>query len=170
MWYDPAVMKLCLTGRLGAVSALALCLLLPALPGCGLLRELNLPLVTPSGERLDAPTVARAYPDHLPIGEPLTIEVIRDGNGIRLDNRTARSYENAELWLNHEFGAPLDTVPVGRGRAINIESFTNHFGETYPVAEFLRPEQDRKLVLADLVVDGEIRKLTIRLADDWRQP
>lgn len=122
------------------------------------------------GDRLDAPNVARAYPQELPIGDPLNVEIVREGNAIRLDNRTPRAYENVELWLNHEYGAPIDTLPVGRGRPIDIESFTNQFGESYPVAELLQPERNRKLVMADVVVNGEIRKLTVRLAPDWRRP
>ena len=36
--------------------------------------------------------------------------------------------------------------------------------------KFLYPDHDKPLVMADLIIDGKIHKLTVRLNDDWRHP
>ncbi len=151
----------------------AFLLLAAMLGGCGYISEMKLPFITPTGKKLDAPQAGpkpAAYPVDLPIAEPLDIEVIRVGNAIELDNRSTQTYAEAQIWLNHAYGAVLKNLPIGRSSQFNLESFINEYGELYPVGYFLKPERDRKLVMADLVIDGKIHKLTVRLADDWRRP
>jgi hypothetical protein len=131
-------------------------------------RDLRLPLVTATGKRLAA--ADRPYPAGLEIGEPLAIEVVRKGNSIQLDNRTVRTFEGAELWLNEEFGATVPLIGIGRGEGMSLVSFVNRYGDHYPVARFLRPELDRSLISAELALGGRLHKLTVRLEEDWREP
>ena len=156
---------------LRSIVALALFALTTAATGCSYVEELNVPLITPTGKQVDAPRPReeRMYPEELPIGEPLDIQVTRIGNGIQLDIRTTRRYDEAELWLTRQYGAQIGEVPVGRSPLISLGSFANHYGEVYPVGGFLSPDADRSLVLADLVVDGEIHKIVVRLNPDWQQ-
>ena len=143
------------------------------LSGCdyvrGLAQQVRVPVLTRSGKELPA-VEARPYPAAAPVAGPLDIEVIRDGNAIVIDNRTTREYEGVPLWLNQEYGGRLDILPIGRGKPLALTSFVNRYGEPYPVARFLRPELDRTLVLAELVLDGKLHKLTVRLEEDWREP
>ena len=154
-----------------AVALVALVAVSTLLCGCTYVEELNLPLITPTGKPVDLPGPGerRMYPDDLPIGEPLDIQVTRLGDAIRLDNRTTRQYQDAELWLNRQYGAHVGAVPVGPGPLLSMVSFVNHYGETYPVGGFLDPDADRSVVLADLIIDGKIHKLLVRLEKDWQQ-
>ena len=121
------------------------------------------------GALLDkAPT--RKYPDEVEIGDELEIEVRRHGDLIQIDNRTARSYENAYIWLNHQYGLPVSKVEVGVNGMLALPLFVNEFGERYPVGTFLTPEENLRLVMADLVVDGVMHKLSVRLDKDWQLP
>jgi hypothetical protein len=153
-----------------------LILLIPLMGGCdyirGVVHDLRPPLLTPEGERLDKGPVTepRVYPAKAAVGEPLDIEVIRIGNGIVLENRTVQSYGDVQLWLNQEYGATLDSIPIGRRDAVAMRSFVNRHRERYPVARFLEPDADQPLVSAELLIDGTRRPLTVRLTDDWRRP
>lgn len=142
--------------------------------GCGFIDELNLPLLTESGRRIDGADPFESpdpmeYPETAQIVEPIDIEIVRSGNAIRLHNRTVQRYENVQLWLNHQYGAEIDQVPIGESGPYALQSFVNQHGEPYPVALFLAPENDRPLVLADMVRDGRIHKLVVHLQEDWQE-
>lgn len=155
--------------RFAAVAALLI--VAGMLGACTYVEELNLPLITERGKPIDLPRPdeRRMYPEELPIGDALDIQVTRVGNAIRLDNRTTRRYHDAELWLNRQYGAQIGEVVIGPGPLLSLESFVNHYAEKYPMGGFLDPDSNRPLVLADLVVDGKIHKLVVRLDEDWRQ-
>jgi hypothetical protein len=148
------------------------------LGGCTYFEDITPPLLSESGERIPAEegeadddgTVTRAYPEDAERGRALDIEVIRVGNAVRLINRTTRTYENAELWLNHEYGAPIDTVETGKNEPLSLRSFVNAHGERYPLGVFLAPDLDEALVEADLIVDGTVHPLPVRLQGDWTEP
>lgn len=150
------------------------CVLLSTLGGCGAINEFldstRFPLLSREGKRLPEPRVPRVYPVKAEVGGQLDIEVLRSGKGIVLENRTVRSYENVELWLNQEFGGPLEEIELGRNDRLALLSFTNRYAERYPTARFLQPDADRPLVLAELLIDGKVYKLPVRLTDDWRRP
>lgn len=174
--------------RFAVITILAI-LLAVNLTACTYIEELKLPFITQTGKSLPVQTeegdtvkdgplldtatqnlTPRIYPSHLPIADAFDIQVSRDGNAIILDNRTVHSYNNVQLWLNHEFGADIETVAIGHNAPINLRSFVNQHAEVYPVARFLAPDADRSLVLADLVINGEIHKLHVRLQQNWRKP
>ena len=150
-----------------------LVLLTLALGGCeyvrGVARDMRLPLLSRSTEQLTI-SEPRPYPAGAEIGAPLDIEVIREGGAIVLDNRTVGDYQGVSLWLNQDYGGVINALPIGRGRPLALTSLVNRYGEHYPIARFLQPELDRTLVLAELMIDGKLHKLTVRLEDNWREP
>ena len=155
-------------------QVVALLFLAAALSGCGYIQEMKLPFITPSGQKLtdsaaSAEIEMQSYPQQAPLGPSLDIEVIREGNAIIFDNRSVAAYAGVQVWLNHEFGAEISELPIGRSKPIALESFINHYGEVYPVGWFLRPERDRPLIMADLVDQGKLHKLTVRLQGRWRE-
>jgi len=79
-------------------------------------------------------------------------------------------YKDVQVWLNQQYGAYLAVVPIGHGPLLNMESFINEHGERYPVGRFLQPDRDKPLVLTDLVIDGKMHKLVVRLAEGWKRP
>ena len=163
--------------------------LLSLLGGCSYVSELKLPFITEQGSKLNqegeaegrVPVVSDVaaavggnyrppmlYPGALPLEDPIDIEVVRSGNAIRLVNRSVRSYRDVEVWLNQDYGARLNELPIGASQPIDLESFVNRYGELYPVGRFLTPDRDQALVMAELVSSGRIHKITVRLGDDWR--
>lgn len=142
--------------------------------GCGAVNEFfnnaRIPFLSGEGRKLAQPRAPRAYPGGGEAAGQLDIEVLRSGRGIVLENRTVAAYPNAELWLNQEYGAPVEQVAVGRNDRISLANFTNRYAEPYPTAKFLQPDADRPLVLAELLIDGKVYKLPVRLTDDWRRP
>lgn len=155
------------------VIAVALCAAL-APAGCRKLQELRSYMAPEQSTFLpilpgEQATGVMTYPAEAPVGEPVDIEVIRlDNARLQLDNRTAHAYHDVPLWLNHEFGRIVEDVPIGRSEVLILESFANHHGEAYPIGRFLKPDRNRPLVMADLFADGRLRKLTVRLEENWQ--
>lgn len=147
------------------------------LAGCNYVDELKLPVLTAEGKTITPETAdtttglaPQFYPAEAGIANPLDIEVVRVGNAIRFDNRTVNEYYDVEIWLNQQYGAHIGHIAIGHNEPISLKSFVNQYGEVYPVARFLAPDADQPLVLADLLLDDEIHKLTVRLRNDWRRP
>lgn len=127
--------------------------------------------VAPGGEATGEKLPPRVYPADMTRGQPFDIEIIRDGRKrIRLDNRTAQTYHNVQLWLNGQYGCTLDEIPIGAGRDFHLVDFVNQHGEQFPVGSVLEPEKARTVVLADLILDGQMHKLYVRLPRNWQQP
>ncbi len=113
---------------------------------------------------------ARYYPEAMPVGPPLPIEVVRvDNEHIRFDNRGVTEFSEVKVWLNRQYGAIVDRIPVGRSRPVALLEFINHHRERYPIAGFLSPDRSQALIMAGAEIDGEIRKLPVRLEEDWRE-
>lgn len=143
-----------------------LLLLLIAAPGCEGIDHV-LTSLTPTGTPTEL-TEPNEYPADLEAGEAYDVEVVRINRKlIRLDNRTARPLDGAELWLNSEYGGVIASLPIGEGNALPLPQFVNHFGERYPVGSFLEPEKTRGIISAELVINNRRHPLTVRLEEDW---
>ena len=124
----------------------------------------------PPGDADAQPIEPRTYPTDMPVGLAYDIEVIRTGRRqIKLDNRTAVPYENVTLWLNQQYGATIDQIPIGPSISIPLTEFVNEHGEPFPVGSFLSPEKSRAVVSATLASEDTMHPLSIRLAEDWRE-
>ncbi len=155
-----------MTIRPTIIVLLALPLLIAG--GCESVKHLATSL-DPGGSRSDQRSDPRVYPEYLPLGDELAIEVRRvDREHIRIDNRTAVPYTQVPVWINETYGQTLEEIPLGESKPIALVGFINQFGEQYPVGSLLAPEQSRTVVSAVLVIDGERRPLGIRLPDDWQ--
>ncbi len=98
-----------------------------------------------------APRAATAaYPEDAPLGPDLDVVVVRERGQIRLVNREARSFGPGELWLNAQYVRPVQRIEIGTDNQLDLEAFRNGFEEPYPTGTFFRPEQNRRLVLAEL--------------------
>ncbi len=93
---------------------------------------------------------AMRYPEEAEAGEPLDIVAVRDGDRLRLINRTPRTYGAVELWLNHEYVGIVDHIRIGTDNTAHLPDFINRHGESFPTGSFLRPERSRPLVTAEI--------------------
>ena len=90
-------------------------------------------------------------------GEPLAIDVVRDGGSLYLINREPRRFDGARLWLNQQWAGDLPRVPIGAGPWVSLDLFVNRHGEPFPRGLFLRPDLAKPLILAELVPAGSSR-------------
>ncbi len=111
------------------------------------------------------------YPADAPIDQPLNVQVVRiSRRHVRLTNLTASSLGDLTVYFNQQYGGVVEQLPAGRSIEVALADFVNAHGERYPVGSLLEPDKSRVLLLADAVVDGRLRKMNVRLADDWQQP
>ena len=103
------------------------------------------------------------YPAAAEIGDDLDILVARDGSRIELANRTPRSYQGMQLWLNRQYVALPPTIGIGAGNSVTLRAFVNRHGETFPVAGVLSPDKGFPVVAAELYdpASGRRHRLTV---------
>lgn len=132
------------------------------LPGCGAARPAGWSDTRAGLMAARYPDPANAAADAAP-GEPLAIDVVRDGGSLHLINREPRRFDGARLWLNQQWAGDLERVPIGTGARVSLDRFVNRHGEPFPRGRFLRPDLARPLILAELVPAGAttLRPLTV---------
>lgn len=91
------------------------------------------------------------YPAKLPVGPNLDIVVDQKRKYLLLTNRTAKVYENVEIWLNRGYVATVDRIAIGSGIQIPLEKFIDRHGRQYPVAGILTPDKGYPVVLTEVV-------------------
>lgn len=126
-----------------AAALLIAALLLPAL-GCSTFRD-----ATAEPGEVDR-LAAMDYPVDAPYGPDLDILLIRSNADIRLDNRTANTYQGMVLWLNQQYVANAGAIAIGTDNYRTLTDFINRHREPYPVGTLLNPDQTAALVLAEL--------------------
>ncbi len=103
---------------------------------------------------VDGPTAealaALRYPGKAEYGPDLDIVVVRKGTAISLTNRTARTYEGMQLWLNQQYVRNLDPITIGTNEALPLKSLINRHQEAFPVGSFLQPDLARPVISAEL--------------------
>ncbi len=92
----------------------------------------------------------QAYPADSTLGEPVDVLVVRHGGDIQIINRTPRSYDGMQLWLNQQYLGQPGLIRIGTGNRASLSRFINRFGESYPTGSMLTPEKSYPIVLAEL--------------------
>ncbi len=90
------------------------------------------------------------YPGQSDFGPDLDIVVIREGSSITLTNRTPRSYDDMQLWLNQQYVRLADRVEIGANKSIPLPSLINRHSESFPIGSFFQPEKARPVISAEL--------------------
>lgn len=141
---------------------LAVCLAVCLTAGCSAFRDATAPPQTI--ERL----ADLDYPVDAPHGPDYDVLLVRDGNQLRLINRTAKPYANMQLWLNRQYVADSGRVDIGTDNVRQLTDFINRFKEPYPVGTFLNPDQTQQLVLAEFYnpVENVRHRLLVRPGDE----
>ena len=80
----------------------------------------------------------------------LDVVVVRDGPAIVLTNRTPAVYRKTQVWLNQQYVAMVDEIPIGSPTRFELRQFINEHEEPFPVGGLLTPEKTRPVVLAEL--------------------
>lgn len=111
------------------------------------------------------------YPQDAEVGEPLQLEVIRDGAHLRFISREPREFRRVTLWLNQQYAGVAERIAPGSYEAVSSNSvplgaFINEHGEPFPVGRFLAPDDTVALVSAEMVF-GEDDTTTRRALTVW---
>lgn len=125
--------------------------------------------VLPNDEAKNVQYDPHIYPAQTPLGDELALEIKRtDRKHIRIENRTAVPYANVQVWINEEYGATLENLPVGDSGPIALVQFINQFGEQFPVGSFLEPEKASAIVAGVILVDEQLHPINVMLPKNWR--
>lgn len=93
---------------------------------------------------------ARPYPLGLTPGQTLDIHVIREGPQITLTNTTPRAFGPSMLWLNNQFGHPLEGLDVGETVSLRLGRFADENSDRFKPGGFFATERPDLLAVAEL--------------------
>ena len=133
----------------GLAACAAACLL----GGCALFR-------VGSFSPIDA-AYARPLPADLSQEETLDIQVFRNGTRLVLTNSTARSFENATLWVNRRFSLPIERFEIGQTLDLPLRSFVDEYGVPFRAGGFFATEPPDPVVLVQLESEGGMYGLIV---------
>ena len=107
------------------------------------------------------------YPKDSPIGEDYDIVVTQKGNSIKMNNRTPRTYTNAQLWLNQQYVRTVGEITIGNSILSNrfeLDKFFSQHAEHFPTGGLLSPDKGQLVVLAEIFdpVSGQRHRLLVR--------
>ena len=145
----------------GVLSILLIALGMLALNGC----QQDQPVLDDSTA---SALSALRYPGMSEYGPDLDIVVVREGSVIRLTNRTARSYQGMQLWLNQQYVQRAEPIAIGSNPDIQLPTLINRHREPFPIGSFLKPDLARPVISVELYDPvGNVRyRLTVQPDND----
>lgn len=107
------------------------------------------------------------YPKSATVGEDLDIVVTQHWNNvIRLNNRSASTLRNGQLWLNQQYALKFSEIRIGEadGNTFDLHRFIANTRQPYPTAGFFSPDKAYPVVLAEVFdpATGKRHKLVVR--------
>ena len=120
--------------------------------GLGLAGCSTLPAGTSAAET--ARLAAMDYPEQARYGEDLEVIVTRHGRYLRLNNTGTTVKRDCVLWVNRQYAAVLPLLAIGNGTEVDLTNCVNRHQEPFPVGRFLRPDLEKRVVLADVFDPG----------------
>lgn len=96
------------------------------------------------------PLARLAYPKDAPAGDDLDIAAEQKLHSIILTNRTARVFDNVEIWVNQQYVAMVSTIQIGGDNRVLFRHLVNRYGEHYPDPGLLTPDKAYPAVLVEL--------------------
>lgn len=96
---------------------------------------------------------SRPYPNHLPQGETVRVQVLSDGISIDVVNATATGYRDFDLWLNRRYCRYVPRLDAGESITLRLDTFWDHLGEGPQVGGFFATREPTPIVLAEIQID-----------------
>ncbi len=109
----------------------------------------TLSLAACSAAQRDAANV-RIYPQQLPRGAALDMQVFRDGRTLSATNSTTRDFGPSTLWLNKRFGRTINSWKSGETLTLDLNEFYDEFGEQFRGGGFFAREIPDDVVFVQL--------------------
>ena len=92
------------------------------------------------------------YPMNLHISNSVPIQVIRDGEFVKIVNSTADDYSGATLWVNQRYSCKLSPLYAGNTMRLNLWTLRDSFGEMFNAGGIWRTDEPTVLVIAELQI------------------
>lgn len=129
--------------------------MIPCAPiiGCALSAWLlfTLPACTPEANYALA---TEPYPVARATGSTLQIQALPEGDQLRLENLTVRSFDAARLWMNRRYVADVGPIAPGATLIVPLIRFRDQWGQTpYPDTTF-RLHEPTPIVLVEIDPGG----------------
>lgn len=86
--------------------------------------------------------------------EVLDIQVFRNVTTLELTNTTARSFEDATIWLNQRYSMPIGGLDIGESLELPLRRFVDEYGDTFRAGGFFATRDPDPVVLAQLESEG----------------
>jgi hypothetical protein len=103
----------------------------------------------------------RAYPVEMVKEPSLTIQVLRDVTTIGMTNTTAHAFGASTIWLNSRYSHEIDGMGVGQTLTLELDAFTDEFGEHFRGGGFFAIVNPDPLVMAEIESDGQLFGLVV---------
>lgn len=96
------------------------------------------------------------FPATLAQAQDLDIHVTRDDTRITLTNTSARAFGPSVLWVNKQYGRPIDGFAVGQSLQLPLTSFRNEYGEPFRAGGFFATEKPQVVTHVQIEHEGEL--------------
>ena len=96
-----------------------------------------------------------AYPFQQHTTDTFAVQVFRDGTQITIVNATATAWGPSRLWLNQRFSRAIDGLAPGQTLTLDLFSFWDEDGESYPGGGFLSSRPSMPVRLVELEFEPE---------------
>ncbi len=87
------------------------------------------------------------YPQAMPRGETLDVQVRRDTTHIALTNTSSRAFPAGRLWLNMRFSRAVDGLAPGQSLSLDLREFRDDLGDTFRAGGFFSTQRPDPVVL-----------------------
>ena len=104
---------------------------------------------------------ARPMPPGLTQAEVLDVQLFRDVTNVELTNTTARSFQNATLWINERWSRPIESLDIGESIDVSLWEFVDEYGDPFRAGGFFATRDPDAVVLAQLESEGTLYGLII---------
>ena len=103
----------------------------------------------------DASMAGPHYPFDLHTTDTVDVQVFRDDTHITIVNSTASAWGPSRLWLNQRFSRAIDGLAPGQTLTLDLFSFWDEDGESYPGGGFLSSRPSMPVRLVELEFEPE---------------
>ena len=103
----------------------------------------------------DPDRATRAYPRELHRPVSINAQVFRDGEYIEIQNATAVTYRDVDVWINQRYMKHVDEIPAGGSVELYLGDFWDQYGEAPVAGGFWRTDPPTPVRLVELQLSEE---------------
>jgi hypothetical protein len=94
------------------------------------------------------------YPESVPQGATLDIQVVRHPTHVELTNTTARTLGPSTIWVNRWHSTRIEGLVPGQNLKIPLKEFVDRYGESFRGGGFWATERPDRLGVVEIQTTG----------------